>query len=114
MYTAEVARQLRRRGHDVTAVRDDPHLIGSTDAGVLAVAQTQRRAVVTEDIGGFVGLDRAVRSRGRVHYGIVLAPARRFPRTGLGIGAFVRALDSLLSEQRREDALLARIHWLRP
>lgn len=114
MYSAKVAQELRRRGHDVTAVGENPRLIGSSDGAVFAAAQAQRRAIVSEDISGFVALDRAVRSRGKVHYGIVLSPARRFPRTGRGVGAFVRALDSLLSQQRSDDALLARIHWLRP
>lgn len=115
MYSIQVARELRdRHGHDVICVRERTSLTGATDRRVLDAARADGRALVTEDLAGFMTLDRELRGLGGDHHGIVLAPARRFPRAGRGVGAFVRALHAFLEDHPGDGPLPARIHWLTP
>jgi hypothetical protein len=47
-----------------------------------------------------------------IHFGLVLTSAKRFPRHEAGIGALVRALESLLRTQPGEAALRGGVIWL--
>jgi predicted nuclease of predicted toxin-antitoxin system len=54
MCPAAVADQLRGRGHEVSAITERPELRSLPDADLFAVAQQERRAVVTENIADFI------------------------------------------------------------
>jgi predicted nuclease of predicted toxin-antitoxin system len=94
----EIARQLRSRGHDVLAARERDDLHGLPDPDLLAVATTEHRALVTENVADFVELHRQAVIRGSSHAGIVFTSPRRFPRRKRAIGRIVRALDALLTD----------------
>ena len=111
-FSPEIARQLRRRRHDVVAAREDASLHGLTDADLLAHATRERRALVTENVVDFVELHRMALVGGHRHFGLVFTSARTFPRSTRAIGRLVRALDALLDERRADDALADQVWWL--
>jgi hypothetical protein len=115
MYAPEIARQLRERyGHDVLAAAADPELRALPDDALLAAASRQHRVLVTEDAADHVELDRDLRSRGRVHYGMVLTSHRRYPRAGrAAIGRLVRALDQFLRAHPGAGELRGQLRWLK-
>jgi hypothetical protein len=49
MFSPEIARQLRLRGHDVVAVLEQLELVRLLDPDVFEAAQTEQRTVVTEN-----------------------------------------------------------------
>ena len=111
-FSPKVAAQLRQRRHDVLAARADAELCGLTDAGLLAHATAQRRALVTENVADFVELRRAAVITGRRHYGTDFTSSRRFPPITRAIGRLVLALDALLYANPRECALVNQVWWL--
>ena len=53
MWTSTIAEQLRLRGYDVVAVVERDDLEGQSDAVILAKATSERRTVVTDNVGDF-------------------------------------------------------------
>lgn len=113
-FSPEIARELRRRRHDVIAASTLPDLHGLSGAELLAHAELERRALVTENVADFAELHRAVVNSGRRHYGLIFTSPRQFPRTARAIGRLVRALDGLLDGNRTDDALMSQTWWLDP
>ena len=112
MYPVAIADQLRRSGHDASAVSDRVELRSLPDAAIFAVAQEERRAVVTENIVDFVPLADATEQRGRVHYGLVLVDPAKFPRGNpRTTGRMVRRLLKLLAEWSSDQPRSLR-YWL--
>jgi hypothetical protein len=111
-FSPEIARQLRRRRHDVIAAATRPELHGLSDAELLAHATAEHRAVVTENVADFAELHRAIVITGRRHYGLIFTSSRQFPRTTRAIGRLVRSLDALLDGNRTDDALESQTWWL--
>ncbi len=109
---AEVARQLRNRGHDVEAVQEPENrwAWGLEDRDQLAVAVRDRRAFVTYNLQDFVPISREWAEEGRMHFGIVLVHPRTVPIGDLG--ELVRRLDALLRAHPGDDALRDRIVFL--
>src|SRR5437762_13027670 len=98
MWAAEIAVQLRRRGHDVVAVTERLDLRGQPDAIVFAAAQEEERAVVTENVSDYRPLAAYWIEQGRTHAGLILTSNRRFPRHDpRTTGRLVASLDELLS-----------------
>lgn len=113
MFTAEIARQLRRRGHDVTAVQEQERLISLQDVNLFAFAQRQRRVLVTENVSDFLGLDAQYRADGQRHVGLILTTNRQFSRRGgAGIGRMVRALEAWLAEHPGDAQPDSQLWWL--
>ena len=108
-FSPEIARQLRARGHDVVAVRERVELHGLGDRQLLAAAQSEDRAIVTENVADFIELHRASLLTGETHAGIVFTSPKRFPRTRRAIGRLVRSLDGLLAGT---SALDGEVVWL--
>lgn len=101
MWSAEVARQLRERGHDVVAVLERPDLQGQSDSTVFEIANYERRAVVTENAPDFHRLASKAVQSSAPHYGVVFTSIHRFPRSNpRTIGRLVRALGQLLHDDR--------------
>jgi predicted nuclease of predicted toxin-antitoxin system len=112
MFSSEIARQLRLRGHDVVAVLERPALVRLLDPDVFEAAQTEQRTVVTENAPDFLRLDARYRRQTRDHYGLILTTDRRFPRRKQAIGPLISALDSLLRVASNEPACESLVHWL--
>jgi predicted nuclease of predicted toxin-antitoxin system len=113
-YSPAVARELRKRGHDVVGVGERADLRGVGDEALFAWANGERRAIVTQDVADFVVIVREAALSGTEHHGVVFTSPRVFPLAARGIGRLVAALSALLNEARAEDALTNRVHWLRP
>jgi hypothetical protein len=110
MYTRAIAEQLRRRGHDVLAVKDVPGAAGMADAALLGWAHENGRAVVTENVADFLLLHVTALQSGDRHSGLVFASNDTFPRARAStLGALVKALDRLLSTTARLDT---DVRWL--
>lgn len=109
MLSAEIARQLRRRGHDVVAVDELPELRGRPDADILQRALGEQRTIVTYNRDGFLAIDREYRGEGRDHYGIVILNPRRFPQRAASIGALVASLEAFIATGPPYPSF---VHWL--
>jgi Domain of unknown function (DUF5615) len=100
MFSAEIAAELVKRGHDVVAVAGDLGLVGLPDDQVLEWATERGRCLVTENVKDFEVLRRAAAAEGRTHAGLLYSGPRRFPRNRRFAGALVAALDqAILSGQ---------------
>ena len=112
MWSAAIARQLRRGGHDVVAATELPtRYRGQPDHVVFARAREDGRAIVTDNVPDFAHLVAEAASRGEAHSGVVFAVRPAFDRARPGVtGAMTRALDHLL----RAGEPIRGAHFLRP
>lgn len=79
-FAPRLARTLRQRGHDVTAVLEDPALTGQPDDVIFAAAIVQGRRIVTENIADFRPLHARAVEAGLPAAGLLLIPSSRFDR----------------------------------
>jgi hypothetical protein len=114
MWSSEIARQLRSRGHDVVAATELPRRYrGIPDHEFFRRAQADNRAIVTDNVADFIGVLREHTSRARPHFGLVFAVRPAFDRARPGVvGEMIRALDGLLAE-REGDEPSSDVHFLR-
>jgi hypothetical protein len=113
MYTPVIAEQLRRRGHDVVSARERPRLAELSDESLLAFAQSQRRAIVTENVPDFLGLDAQYREQSRDHFGMILTTDHGYSRHAAGgIGRLVTTLDAWLQAHPEEATGNSLVWWL--
>jgi hypothetical protein len=101
MYSPAIARELRARGNDVVSVHDPgaAAIAGASDADMLASAQADERALVTENVRDYRPLEVGLVAGGFHHAGLVYTTNRRFPRGDPAtLGRLVRALEALLLE----------------
>ena len=113
MYPATIAEQLRVRGHDVVSIHDPDYrrLEGARDEEIFAIAATEERALVTENIPDFRRLETAALARDEPARPLVFTTNRQFPRgEPATIGRIVLALDSLLTEHSAHPTTI----FLRP
>lgn len=112
MFPARIAEQLRDRGHDVVAVRERADLAGRPDHQIVAVAQREQRAVITENARDFRSLARDLVAAGEVHHGLVLTSDHRFPRGRRETaGRLLEALAALL-DATADEPPSSRELWL--
>jgi predicted nuclease of predicted toxin-antitoxin system len=107
-----IAVQLRLHGHDVVAMVERPDLHRSGDVALWAAACTERRMIVTQDVGDFVRLALQDAAIGRPHPGLVLIHPRWFSRGDRHVGRLVASLRALLTANPADDPLAGRIIWL--
>jgi predicted nuclease of predicted toxin-antitoxin system len=112
-YSREIAEQLRERGHDVTAVKEDPALEGLGDEPLLNAARDQGRALLTNNVSDFVALTREWVGRGESHAGVIYTSDDSMPRSRNTIGLYVGRLARLLDEHPEDEAFRDRTAWLR-
>jgi len=97
MWSPQIAKQLRRRGHDVSAVTERPDLRGEPDGEILVIATAERRALVTDNVRDFRRLGSLTIQSGGSHGGLILTAHSRFPRHDpRTLGRMVAALAELL------------------
>ena len=109
MISWRIAGELRKRGHDVVAVkRDRPELEQQPDGTILGAATGEQRAVVTNNVRDFRVAHERVLGRGDTHYGIVYTFDGSLPRNRAAISLWVRTLERFLRAHESDDALLNR------
>lgn len=113
-YSREIAEQLRERGHDVTAVTEDPALEGLDDEPLLRLAREQGRALLTNNVGDFALLIREWTGRGEGHAGVIYTSDESMPRSRNTIGVYVERLSALLGDHPGEESFRDRVEWLSP
>jgi ABC-type nitrate/sulfonate/bicarbonate transport system substrate-binding protein len=98
MWPPVVADQLFRRGYDVHAVAARKDLRTRVDAVIFLTAQSEERAIVTENVAHFLYLTRDAVQRGGFHWGLILTPTSFGRRHPDSLGRLVRALQALIDE----------------
>ncbi|MGI8575252.1 MAG: DUF5615 family PIN-like protein [Egibacteraceae bacterium] len=115
MIGAVVARQLRRRGHDVVAVQDPEcaHLRGRDDCVILDRADDDRRAMVTDNVQDFFRCHQRRLEGGETHHGLLFFTNTTFPRHrhDLFVRQVIAALEDVLQRSPDDDAS-GWIRWL--
>ena len=96
MLSAQIARQLRDRGHDVVAVVEAADLISSSDEDILAAGTEQGRCLVTANVRDFAPLSAQWSRSGRAHAGIIHVVTAAFPQDRSYVGAIVTALHAVI------------------
>jgi hypothetical protein len=97
-------------GHDVVAVVEDSDLRGRADEVIFAAAQSQGRALVTEDVKDYRRIANRILASGGRHEGLVLTLNRTFPRANpRTLHRMVIALDMLLKD---DPDLTSMERWL--
>jgi hypothetical protein len=112
MLSPAIVRELRSRGHDVESVAGHPEHEALSDPDVLALARTQHRAAVTNNLRDFRPLHHeAVTPGGTGHYGMVFIPSS-YRRTKADTGRIIARLETILTEHPGEEDLASGETWL--
>lgn len=112
MLSRVIAERLRAHGHDVEAIDGHPSHESLSDAEVLGIARSERRAVVTNDLVDFRPLHHAAISPGGPgHFGMVFM-AGDYRRTKADVGRIVSALEAKLEQYAGDCDLVDGETWL--
>ena len=112
MLSPVIARELQARGHDVQAVAAHPAREALPDPEVLALARSERRTIVTNNVRDFRPLHvEAVLPGGPGHYGMIFVSGN-YRRTKSDIGRIVAALEVKLTQYPGDEALANAEEWL--
>jgi hypothetical protein len=119
MWTPTIAAELRKRHFDVIAVNEPAHAgryAGILDDEVFARAQTDGRAIVTDNIPDYEKARLDWEAHGAAHHGVIYAlnPPFNRHRGDAVIGQMVRALEHFLSSPEAAEEPFNRAHYLRP
>jgi hypothetical protein len=118
MWSPTIAIELRKRRFDVIAINEpasESRYAGLPDDQVLARAQEDARAIVTDNIADYEKARRDWESRGSAHHGVIYAlnpPFNRHEGSGV-IGQMVKSLEHFLSSPDAAEEPLNRVHFLR-
>jgi len=110
-----MAERLRASTHDVQSVLERPDLIGRSDEVVFELAQSEGRAVLTENVPDYRRLAAEALGAGEVHHGLVFTSNRSWPRHHRStFSRLVTELGRFLVGHEAADALRGREWWPRP
>ena len=99
MHSHVIGATLNESGHDVVAVVLEPALRGLADGDLLVFASSQRRALVTENVGDYMHLHKWWTAENRAHSGLVFTHPKSFQRAFLAYpGNLITALERLLAD----------------
>jgi predicted nuclease of predicted toxin-antitoxin system len=111
-YSPEIARQLRKQGHDVVAFVERADLVGLGDEELLRRMAHERRAIMTNNVKDFVLLAGRMAVMNDHQYGLLFTSDKRLPRCSHAIGRAVDALDAFLQRHQGEDSYRNQVQWL--
>ena len=112
MLSPAIARELRDRGHDVLSVADHPGWVALSDPEVIALARTERRAVVTNNLRDYRPLHGdAITPGGPGHFGMSFMPGT-YRHTKQDTGRIIAALEAKLAEYPGDGDLANGECWL--
>ena len=104
-----VGRALRNRGHEVYAIDAEKNLEGLRDEGVLDLAISEERVLITANVADFLPLLTSLSESGRSHSGCILIP-NSFGNEEFG--PLISAIDREL-QVIPPDAWTDRVGWAR-
>jgi hypothetical protein len=109
--SVEIARELRRRGHDVEAVTERPDLLRASDERLMEVAMQEDRVVITNNLRHFRPIAAQLLAQGKHHAGLMLLPSSR-SRNRAATGALADAIEAVIRANPKgaPDAE----HWIAP
>jgi len=110
-YSPFIARILRERGFDVVAA-NEVGLETEPDDGVIEWAVSDQRALLTNDVPGFMRIRRGWQAEGRSHYGLLFTSDSTWPRSKQGIGSLSNRLDEVMRTRPDTRAWADQIFWL--
>jgi len=112
MLSPAIARELREQGHDVLAVAEHAGWAALSDPEVLAVARTERRAIVTNNVRDYRPPHAdAITPGGPGHFGMIFMPGS-YRRTKADTGRIISALEAKLTEYPGDEDLANGECWL--
>jgi predicted nuclease of predicted toxin-antitoxin system len=112
MLAPVIARELCARGHDVVAIAGHPDRPSLSDPDVMALARTERRAIVTNNPRDYRPLhNEAIVPGGPGHFGMIFMPGS-CRRTRADTGRIIAALETLLARFPDEEGLANGEAWL--
>ena len=112
MLSPAIARELRDRGYDVLAIADNPGWVALSDAAVMTLARTERRAVVTNNLRDYRPLHaEAITPGGSGHFGMIFMPGT-YRRTRQDTGRIITAIEAKLAEYTGDEDLANGECWL--
>jgi predicted nuclease of predicted toxin-antitoxin system len=112
MLSPAIARELSARGHDVQAVAGHQEREALSDPEVLAIARTERRAIVTNNVRDFRPLHaEAVMPGGPGHFGMIFMSGN-YRRTRADIGRIIAALEAKMAQYPGDEDLANAEDWL--
>ena len=112
MLSSAIARELRGRGHAVLAIADHPGWVALSDPEVMALARTERRAVVTSNLRHYRPLHAdAITPGGPGHLGMIIMPGT-YRSTNEDTGRIIAALEAKLAEYPGDEDLADGECWL--
>ena len=103
MHAPALAVELRRRGHDVVAVAEEPSWRAMTDEELFRLAAPGQpealggRRIVSENVRDFRPLLRRAEEAGTPTAGVLFSSSRRFPRRRRNPGPLIEALEMWLT-----------------
>jgi len=107
----QIAALVCKAGYDVDAVAEREDLAGRSDRIVFEVANSEGRAVVTNNIKDFRPLAAEWLAHGRVHAGLILLPSAR-TRTRHAISAIADAIETVFRDH--PSGLQGSERWIGP
>lgn len=112
MFSPLVSAELRARGHDVVAIKERKEWQSLADPEVVALARSERRAIVTTNLRDFRALHAdLVAPGGEGHLGMVFVPTR-LRLTRVATGQIVVALEARLADYPGDEALANGETWI--
>jgi predicted nuclease of predicted toxin-antitoxin system len=113
MISPRIARELRREGFDVVAIKADrPEWEALADREVLRHAAAERRALLSNDVLDFQLIHNRMLADGEAHYGILFTDDVAMPRNKASIPFWVETLKGFLEANPTDEALRNRISFL--
>ena len=112
MLSPAIARELHSRGHDVEPIAGHLDREALPDPEVMALARSERRAIVTNNLRDFRPLHHeAITPGGAGHFGMIFMPGT-YRRTRADTGRIVAALEEILIRHPGEEGLRNGEAWL--
>lgn len=112
MLSPVIARELRSRGHDASAIKETRGHESLSDPEVMDLARTEPRAVVTDNLRDYRPLHHAaITTGGQGHCGMVFMPGG-YRRTKTDAGRIVTALEAILTDHPGDNDLANSEAWL--
>ncbi len=109
--SVEIARELRRRGHDVEAVTERPDLLRAPDERLMEVAMQENRAVITNNLRHFRPIAAQRLAQGKQHAGLILLPSSRARNRG-ATGALADAIEAVM--RANPEGIAGAERWIAP